>query len=139
MCNDAELRNDSKLNMEAAREAGLPEGEEFTLANFSYSNSVIVQRVFHYLNNTNFKGITVSFKITFHCHNTQHCVQGNRVQFDQNGNRDINWAMLTQYIPGEQDTGVWYKNTTDEVYELIIFRRGVSSCWFSDFNRRSKQ
>ena len=69
MCNDAELRNDSKLNMEAAREAGLPEGEEFTLANFSYSNSVIVQRVFHYLNNTNFQGITVSFKITFHCHN----------------------------------------------------------------------
>ena len=46
--------------MEAGREAGLSEGERFTLANFSYSNIVIVQKMFHHLSSTDFIGITVS-------------------------------------------------------------------------------
>ena len=38
-----EIKDSESLNMEAGRESGLSEGERFTLANFSYSNSVIVQ------------------------------------------------------------------------------------------------
>ena len=56
----ADIETDTALNMEAGRQAGLSEGEKFTLANFSYSNSVIVQRMFHHLSSTDFIGITVS-------------------------------------------------------------------------------
>ena len=40
-------------------QAGLEEGERFTLANFSYSNSVILHRMFHHISSTNFISITV--------------------------------------------------------------------------------
>ena len=56
-----DIETNQTLNMEAGREAGLSEGETFTLANFSYSNSVIVQRMFHYLSTNDFIGITVRF------------------------------------------------------------------------------
>ena len=58
-----DLRDDYVLNMEAAKQAGLSDGETFTLANFSYSNSIIVERMFHHLNNTDFLGITVRYFI----------------------------------------------------------------------------
>ena len=45
--------------MEAAQKAGLSDGETFTLADFSYANSVVAERMFHYLDNTDFLGITV--------------------------------------------------------------------------------
>ena len=56
--------------MEAARQAGLSDEETFTLANFSYSNSIIAEKMFHHLNDTDFLGITVrcllnSFKLYF--------------------------------------------------------------------------
>ena len=54
-----DIETDAVLNKEAGREAGLSEGERFTLANFSYSNSVIVQRMFHHLSSTDFIEITV--------------------------------------------------------------------------------
>ena len=56
-----DIETNETLNMEAGREAGLSEGETFTLANFSYSNSVIVQRMFHYLSTNDFIRITVRF------------------------------------------------------------------------------
>ena len=60
-CNWSDLNDvNETLNMEAGREARLSEGDTFTLANFSYSNSVIVQRMFHHLSSTDFIGITVS-------------------------------------------------------------------------------
>ena len=54
--------NDSNqtLNREAGKQAGLEEGENFTLANFSYSNSAILQRMFHHISSTDFLGITVN-------------------------------------------------------------------------------
>ena len=57
----AELHDDQLLNMEAAHVAGLPDGEPFTLGNFSYSNSVVVQRMFQHLNSSDFLGISVSY------------------------------------------------------------------------------
>ena len=58
-----DIETDTALNMEAGRQAGLSEGERFTLANFSYSNSLIVQRMFHHLSSTDFIAITVRIAI----------------------------------------------------------------------------
>ena len=58
------------LNMVAAQEAGLPPGEDFTLANFSYANSVVVERMFHHLKNPGFLGISVG---SSHVNITQQC------------------------------------------------------------------
>ena len=52
------IRNQT-LNREAGREAGLSEGETFTLANFTYSNFAILQRMFHHISSTDFHGINV--------------------------------------------------------------------------------
>ena len=57
---NADLVNNQTLNEEAARQASLPDGETFTLANFSYTNSAIVGRMLYHLINTDFLGITVS-------------------------------------------------------------------------------
>ena len=46
--------------MEAAKQSGLSEGEDFTMANFTYANSAVVSRMFEHLKNTMFLGITVS-------------------------------------------------------------------------------
>jgi len=51
--------------MAAAQEAGLLPGEDFTLANFSYANSVVAERMFHHLENPGFLGITVSCPFSF--------------------------------------------------------------------------
>ena len=51
---------DDFLNSEAAEESGLPEGETFTMDNFTYANSGIVTRMFEHLKNTTFRGIGVS-------------------------------------------------------------------------------
>ena len=48
------------LNREAAELSGLPEGETFTMANFTYANSAVVSRMFTHLQNTSFPGISVS-------------------------------------------------------------------------------
>ena len=48
------------LNREAAKLSGLPEGETFTMANFTYANSAVVSRMFTHLQNTAFPGISVS-------------------------------------------------------------------------------
>ena len=55
MCTD--LIEDSKLNSEAAKLSNLPEGEEFTMANFTYANSAVVSRMLEHLKNTDFLGI----------------------------------------------------------------------------------
>lgn len=55
-----DLQNNETLNKEAAQEAGLSDEEIFSLANFTYSNSPIVRRMYYHLNNTDFLGITVS-------------------------------------------------------------------------------
>lgn len=54
-----DLRKNRALNEEAAREAGLDDGEMFTLANFSYSNFAIVQQMYHHLRSTDYLGINV--------------------------------------------------------------------------------
>ncbi|CAI8057390.1 hypothetical protein GBAR_LOCUS31275, partial [Geodia barretti] len=46
---------DDFLNGEAAEESGLPEGENFTMDNFTYANSGIVTRMFEHLQNTSFR------------------------------------------------------------------------------------
>ena len=61
MCTD--LIEDSKLNSEAAKLSNLPEGEEFTMANFTYANSAVVSRMLEHLKNTDFLGISVSVYI----------------------------------------------------------------------------
>ena len=55
-----DLKTDSALNREAGKQAGLEEEDRFTLANFSYSNTAILQRMAYHLNQTDFLGITVS-------------------------------------------------------------------------------
>jgi len=65
---NTDLKENQTLNMAAAQEAGLPLGENFTLANFSYVNSVVVERMFHHLRNPGFLGITVcTLKIVHVC------------------------------------------------------------------------
>ncbi|CAI8049960.1 Gamma-aminobutyric acid type B receptor subunit 2, partial [Geodia barretti] len=76
----ADLAENETLNREAAEESGLPEGETFTMANFTYANSGIVTRMFEHLQNTSFQGIT-----------------GNEVKFDADGIRDIETVAILQY------------------------------------------
>lgn len=56
----ADLMDNSTLNREAAELSGLPDGETFTMANFTYANSAVVSRMFEHLQNTSFPGISVS-------------------------------------------------------------------------------
>lgn len=58
--NYAELNENQALNAEAAQVSDLLDGEQFTLDNLTYSNSVIVNRVFQHLDRTDFLGISVS-------------------------------------------------------------------------------
>jgi gamma-aminobutyric acid type B receptor len=71
---------DNFLNREAAEESGLPEGETFTMANFTYANSAVVSRMFEHLQSTMFHGIT-----------------GNDVIFNDQGTRIINRLKVSQY------------------------------------------
>ena len=48
--------------MEAAKLSDLPDGENFTMADFTYANSAVVSRMFAHLVNTSFPGISVSVK-----------------------------------------------------------------------------
>ena len=65
---NTDFKENQTLNMAAAQEAGLPPGENFTLANFSYVNSVVVERMFHHLKNPGFLGISVcTLKIVYVC------------------------------------------------------------------------
>ena len=59
-----DFKENQTLNMVAAQEADLPPGD-FTLANFSYVNSVVAERMFHHLKNPGFLGITVVPKFFF--------------------------------------------------------------------------
>ena len=54
-----DLSENSTLNMEAAKLSGLPDGENFTMADFTYANSAVVSRMFAHLHNTSFPGISV--------------------------------------------------------------------------------
>ena len=58
ICTD--LNENSTLNREAAEQNHLLKGENFTMANFTYKNSVVVSRMFEHLENTMFDGISVS-------------------------------------------------------------------------------
>ena len=60
MNNDSDLAEDEELNREAADQSDLPEGETFTMANFTYANSAVVTRMFEHINNTPFQGLSVS-------------------------------------------------------------------------------
>ena len=55
-----DFADNETLNREAAEQSGLSEGENFTMANFTYSTSVVVSRMFEHINNTMFPGISVS-------------------------------------------------------------------------------
>lgn len=61
-----DLKVNQTLNREAGEQSGLLEGEEFSLANFTYSNSAVLRRMVHNLNKTNFLGITVSKTVFGH-------------------------------------------------------------------------
>ena len=58
ICTD--LNEDSALNREAAEQNELLKGEDFTMANFTYNNSVVVSQMFEHLKNTTFDGVSVS-------------------------------------------------------------------------------
>jgi hypothetical protein len=58
-----DLIENSTLNREAAELSDLPEGENFTMANFTYANSAVVSRMFTHLQGTSFLGISVSIMI----------------------------------------------------------------------------
>ena len=53
-----DLQNDT-LNAAAAAISGLPNGESFTMSQFDYSNSVVLNRMFYHLTKTNFLGLSV--------------------------------------------------------------------------------
>lgn len=61
--NCTDLNGNSTLNREAAKISGLSEEEIFTMANFTYENSVVVSQMFKHVNNTLFSGISVSMNI----------------------------------------------------------------------------
>lgn len=65
-CMYTDLKANQTLNREAGQQLGLLEGEEFSLANFTYSNSAVLRRMVHNLNKTNFLGITVSKTVFGH-------------------------------------------------------------------------
>ena len=54
-----DLTENSTFSREAAELSDLAEGENFTMANFTYDNSAVVSRMFAHLQNTSFPGITV--------------------------------------------------------------------------------
>ena len=56
-----DLIKNSTFNREAAELSNLAEGENFTMANFTYDNSAIVSRMFTHLQSTSFPGITVKY------------------------------------------------------------------------------
>ena len=53
------------LNRVATEQSGLSEGDNFTMANFTYATSVVVSQMVEILHNTRFPGISVSI-ITIH-------------------------------------------------------------------------
>ena len=55
-----DLIENGTFNREAAELSDLTEGENFTMANFTYNNSAVVSQMFTHLQNTSFPGITVS-------------------------------------------------------------------------------
>ena len=56
---NTDLIKNSTFNREAAELSDLSEGENFTMAKFTYANSAIVSRMFTHLQSTSFPGITV--------------------------------------------------------------------------------
>ena len=59
--NLTDLRTNRELNQEAAQlNEDIADGENFTMANFTYSNSVVVSQMFQHLQNTSFPGLSVS-------------------------------------------------------------------------------
>ena len=59
MCTPIDLAENSTLNSEAADLSDLPDGDIFTIDNFTYANSAVVSRMFKHLQETDFLGITV--------------------------------------------------------------------------------
>ena len=59
MYTHADLIENDTVNSKAAKESGLPEGANFTMADFTYANSVVVSRMFTHLQTTSFPGISV--------------------------------------------------------------------------------
>ena len=96
----SDLLKNQTFSQEAARQAGLAEGENFTLANFSYSNSVILQRMFHHISSTDFLGITVTqIMIMYYNYYYNGLILQGRVEFDKNGIRDLDQVTIMQFIP----------------------------------------
>lgn len=60
MISHTDLVENNTFNREAAELSGLPVGESFTMANFTYKNSAVVSQMFTHLQSTSFPGITVS-------------------------------------------------------------------------------
>ena len=87
--------------------SGLPEGESFTIANFTYANSAVLSQVFRHLQNTSFAGISVSRHLINHAYNVCCkyfvCVinatpfQGIEVTFDEEGTRIRDKVTIYQY------------------------------------------
>lgn len=60
-----DLAEDDKFNRAAANLSNIPDGETFTMANFTYENNVVLSRMFKHLHDTFFPGITVSKHCVF--------------------------------------------------------------------------
>jgi len=56
----AELEENSTLNADVWETAGLSDNATFPLDKFSYNNSALLDVIFNQVQETNFKGITVS-------------------------------------------------------------------------------
>ena len=85
--------------MEAARLSDLPEGQNFTMANFTYANSAVVSRMFTHLQNTSFPGFSVSIQ-PLNCDDYLYIspsFQGNDIRFNDQGVRVIDSVIVLQY------------------------------------------
>jgi gamma-aminobutyric acid type B receptor len=82
-----ELQENISLSAAASQLTG-GSGQAFTLDQFDYPNSVVVERMFDHLTNTNFLGIS-----------------GNPVRFDANGLREITSLIIYHYFPPEAGRG----------------------------------
>ena len=58
----SDLRDETAFNRKAAAAAKLPPNATFFIENFTYSNSVILERMYKHMSNISFVGITVSIQ-----------------------------------------------------------------------------
>ena len=103
MYTHADLIKNDTVNSKAAKESDLPEGANFTMADFTYANSAVVSRMFTHLQTTSFPGISVCNLLLCMMYllllQTALSYQGNEVRFNKEGTRDVNAVAILQYQP----------------------------------------